>query len=53
MDWIRLGKSSGTDLTGVGGPGHFGQVTEAELAKHQRENDVWIAIRGKTDSIHK
>lgn len=43
MDWIRLG-SSGVDLTGVGGVPQI--VTLAELAKHNKENDAWIAIRG-------
>lgn len=43
MDWIRLG-TSGIDLTGVGGIRQV--VTVAELAKHNKENDAWIAIRG-------
>lgn len=43
MDWIRLG-STGIDLTGVGGIPQV--ITMAELAKHNKENDAWIAIRG-------
>ncbi|XP_012278953.1 cytochrome b5 reductase 4 isoform X2 [Orussus abietinus] len=43
MDWIRLG-SSGVDLTGVGGIPRV--VTSAELAKHNKRDDAWIAIRG-------
>ncbi|XP_015600480.1 cytochrome b5 reductase 4 isoform X2 [Cephus cinctus] len=43
MDWIRLG-SSGVDLTGVGGVPRI--VTTAELAKHDKRTDAWIAIRG-------
>lgn len=49
MDWIRLG-SSGVDLTGVGGVTR--NVTPKELAKHNKKNDAWIAIRGEpTDNL--
>jgi cytochrome-b5 reductase len=44
MDWIRL-SSSGKDLSGVNG--QFLLITVNELAKHNKKNDAWIAIRGK------
>ncbi|KAL1464890.1 hypothetical protein WDU94_004497 [Cyamophila willieti] len=43
MDWIRLG-NSGTDLTGVKGQRLL--VTREQLAQHNKENDVWMCIRG-------
>ncbi|NXK87564.1 NB5R4 reductase, partial [Formicarius rufipectus] len=43
MDWIRLTKS-GKDLTGL--KGRLIDVTEDELAKHNRKEDCWICIRG-------
>ncbi|NXX45507.1 NB5R4 reductase, partial [Tricholaema leucomelas] len=43
MDWIRLTKS-GKDLTGL--KGRLIEVTENELAKHNRKEDCWICIRG-------
>uniref|UniRef100_A0A8C5U3V6 Cytochrome b5 reductase 4 n=1 Tax=Malurus cyaneus samueli TaxID=2593467 RepID=A0A8C5U3V6_9PASS len=43
MDWIRLTKS-GKDLTGL--KGRLIEVTEDELAKHNRKEDCWICIRG-------
>lgn len=43
MDWIRLG-SSNVDLTGVGGVHQV--VTLTELAKHNKRNDAWLAVRG-------
>ncbi|XP_011502582.1 PREDICTED: cytochrome b5 reductase 4 [Ceratosolen solmsi marchali] len=43
MDWMRLG-ASGQDLSGVGS--QFLVVTPSELAKHNKQNDAWIAIRG-------
>ncbi|NXH21687.1 NB5R4 reductase, partial [Bucco capensis] len=43
MDWIRLTKS-GKDLTGL--KGRLMQVTEDELAKHNKKEDCWICIRG-------
>ncbi|KAM9316615.1 cytochrome b5 reductase 4-like [Gastrophryne carolinensis] len=43
MDWIRV-KSSGKDLTGL--RGRVIEVTEEELAKHNKKSDCWICIRG-------
>ncbi|NWR33785.1 NB5R4 reductase, partial [Tachuris rubrigastra] len=43
MDWIRLTKS-GKDLTGL--KGRLIEVTEDELAKHNKKEDCWICIRG-------
>ncbi|XP_035759717.1 cytochrome b5 reductase 4 isoform X1 [Egretta garzetta] len=43
MDWIRLTKS-GKDLTGL--KGRLIEVTENELAKHNKKEDCWICIRG-------
>ncbi|NXP06065.1 NB5R4 reductase, partial [Thinocorus orbignyianus] len=43
MDWIRLTKS-GKDLTGL--KGRLIEVTEDELAKHDKKEDCWICIRG-------
>ncbi|NWR53961.1 NB5R4 reductase, partial [Bucorvus abyssinicus] len=43
MDWIRLTKS-GKDLTGL--KGRLSEVTEDELAKHNKKEDCWICIRG-------
>ncbi|NXL94925.1 NB5R4 reductase, partial [Alectura lathami] len=43
MDWIRLTKS-GKDLTGL--KGRLIEVTEDELAKHNRKEDCWVCIRG-------
>ncbi|XP_071998127.1 cytochrome b5 reductase 4 isoform X1 [Engystomops pustulosus] len=43
MDWIKH-KSSGKDLTGL--KGRLIEVTEEELAKHNKKTDCWICIRG-------
>ncbi|MBN3322942.1 NB5R4 reductase, partial [Atractosteus spatula] len=43
MDWIRLAKS-GKDLTGL--RGKLIDVTEEELASHNKRDDCWICIRG-------
>ncbi|NXG79429.1 NB5R4 reductase, partial [Baryphthengus martii] len=43
MDWIRLTKS-GKDLTGL--KGRLTEVTEDELARHNKKEDCWICIRG-------
>jgi hypothetical protein len=45
MDWIRLG-NSGKDLTGVGGIPR--DVPGSELAKHNRREDAWLAIKGES-----
>jgi len=47
MDWIRLG-NSGKDLTGVGGVSR--DVPGSELAKHNRREDAWLAVKGE-DSL--
>ncbi|XP_018412128.1 PREDICTED: cytochrome b5 reductase 4 [Nanorana parkeri] len=43
MDWVRV-KSSSKDLTGL--RGRLIEVTEEELAKHNKKSDCWICIRG-------
>ncbi|NWH82644.1 NB5R4 reductase, partial [Piaya cayana] len=43
MDWIRLTKS-GKDLSGL--KGRLIEVTEDELARHNKKEDCWICIRG-------
>ncbi|XP_035894282.1 cytochrome b5 reductase 4 isoform X3 [Anopheles stephensi] len=48
MDWIRLG-NSGADLAGTGG--RAVPVSHAELAKHDRPDDAWMAIRGKVYNV--
>lgn len=48
MDWIRLG-SSGCDLAGTRGV--ITPVTYTELAKHNKIQDGWIAIRGKVYNV--
>ncbi|XP_032999238.1 cytochrome b5 reductase 4 isoform X3 [Lacerta agilis] len=48
MDWIRLTKS-GKDLTGL--KGRLIEVTEEELAKHNKRTDCWICIRGLVYNI--
>lgn len=48
MDWVRLG-GSGVDLAGT--KGIVTPVSHAELSKHNRRNDAWIAIRGKVFNV--
>ncbi|XP_055706655.1 cytochrome b5 reductase 4 isoform X2 [Phlebotomus papatasi] len=48
MDWIRLG-SSGCDLAGT--KGIVAPVSHAELSKHCKKSDAWIAIRGKVYNV--
>lgn len=48
MDWIRLG-SSGIDLAGT--KGAIIKVSHQELAKHNKQNDAWMAIRGKVYNV--
>lgn len=50
MDWIRLTKS-GADLRGVG-PG-LKQISEKELANHNKVDDAWMAIRGFVYNVSK
>lgn len=48
MDWVRLG-SSGVDLAGTNGI--ITPVSHTELAKHNRRDDAWLAIRGKVYNV--
>ncbi|KAF4517744.1 hypothetical protein B566_EDAN002949 [Ephemera danica] len=48
MDWVRLG-NSGRDLTSVGGIPR--EVSPTELAKHNQNDDVWIAIKGRVYNV--
>ena len=44
MDWIRLTKKEGSNLSGRGG--RYVDVTTAELSDHSTRNDAWMAING-------
>ena len=53
MDWVRLTKS-GRDMTGVGGPmvgGRVREVTRAELKKHRKRSDAWMALNGAVYNV--
>ena len=43
MDWVRLGHTT-PDLAETGGK--LLKVTLQELAKHNKTNDAWIALKG-------
>lgn len=47
MDWIRLG--SCTDLAGTGGV--ITAVSHAELEKHNKRDDCWLALRGRVYNV--
>ena len=44
MDWIRLTKTPGKDLSGRGG--RYIDVTPTELKKHSNRKDAWMSING-------
>lgn len=44
MDWIRLGRTEG-DLSGIGACKF--DVTAGQLAVHNTQKDLWMAVRGK------
>lgn len=48
MDWVRLG-SSNCDLAGT--KGVIRPVSYEELAKHNKKDDAWLAIRGKVFNV--
>ena len=48
MDWIRLG-NSGVDIAGT--KGVIQSVSHAELARHNKQSDAWLAIRGKVYNV--
>jgi len=46
IDWIRMCKTKGKDMTGVGGI-RIGVIPQM-FSKHNLEDDCWTAIRGRT-----
>ncbi|KAH8384609.1 hypothetical protein KR093_002639 [Drosophila rubida] len=48
MSWVRL-CNSGADLSGTGG--RVVPVTRDELARHNRVDDAWMAIRGRVFNV--
>lgn len=48
MDWVRL-RGSGVDLAGT--KGVVTPVSLAELRKHNKRSDAWMAIRGKVYNV--
>lgn len=50
MDWVKLGSSS-YDLAGT--KGIIRPISYEELAKHNKIDDCWLAIRGKVYNVTK
>ncbi|XP_031623674.1 cytochrome b5 reductase 4 isoform X2 [Contarinia nasturtii] len=50
MDWVRLGNSN-YDLAGT--KGVIRAISYEELAKHNKNDDCWLAIRGKVYNVTK
>lgn len=50
MDWVKLA-NSGQDLQGF--MGRTNSVTLDELRKHNKEDDCWMAIRGRVYNVTK
>lgn len=50
MDWVRLAGSNG-DLAGT--KGIIRPISYEELAKHNKMDDAWLAIRGKVYNVTK
>ncbi|XP_033153702.1 cytochrome b5 reductase 4 [Drosophila mauritiana] len=48
MNWIRL-CNSGADLSGTGG--RVVPVSRTELARHNKVDDAWMAIRGRVFNV--
>lgn len=48
MDWVKLGHS-GADLAGT--KGTLLDITPQELAKHNKRNDAWMALKGKVYNV--
>ncbi len=46
MDWIRIMNNT-PNISGTNGK--FLNVTEEELAKHNKKTDCWIAISGRIE----
>ena len=44
FDWHKV-CNSGQDMTGTGGK--LLKVTQEELARHCKDDDVWTAVRGR------
>lgn len=44
LDWIRLCRTKKREIAGPGGEKM--SVTLSELAKHNKEEDAWTAIKG-------
>lgn len=48
MGWIKLASES-SDLSGTGGK--IMEVTPEDLAKHDNENDCWVALKGNVYNV--
>nr|CCA27295.1 nitrate reductase putative [Albugo laibachii Nc14] len=50
LHWMRL-TQSGRDLAQLGGKPPRKNITDAEVAAHNRENDAWMTLDGKVYNI--
>ena len=52
MDWMRLTKTD-RNLNGLDGARPRQDITIDEVARHNSEDDAWMAVRGKVYNITK